>query len=68
MHGQGQTLVSYLILRSDGTELSLELHQFSRSNLLDAESAWSHAWLVHVLPFLQGSAEPQRAGASAVGE
>ncbi len=67
-HGQGQTPVSYLILRSDGVRLSLELHQFSRRNWLDARSAWSHAWDVHVLPFLRGAAEPPGGSAVARGE
>lgn len=59
-HGQGQTLVSYLILRSDGTRLTLELHQLSRRNRIDAQCAWTHAWLVHVLPFLRGGPSGSR--------
>jgi Icc-related predicted phosphoesterase len=54
-HGQGQTAVSYLMLRSSGGRLRLELHQFSRQNRVDAESAWTHAWLVHLAPWLRAS-------------
>ncbi len=57
-HGQGQTAVSYLLIRATPAgELSLELHQFNRDNLLDAKSTWMHAWLVHVLPLLGRGAE-----------
>jgi Icc-related predicted phosphoesterase len=65
-HGQGQTSVSYLMLRARGGRLSLELHQFSRRNGVDARCAWTHAWLVHILPFLRGWQEQRPRAASAL--
>lgn len=59
-HGQGQTPVSFLMIRATPAgKLSLELHQFSRDNLLDAKATWLHAWLVHVLPVLGRGADAE---------
>ena len=53
-HGQGQTAISYLVLRWTGTQFELEHRQFFRSNWLELEAALQHVILAHWIPSLSG--------------
>ena len=49
-HGQGQTPISFLILRWTGTRLELERYEHFRSNWIELTTAFQHVFLGHVTP------------------
>lgn len=51
--GGGQTPVSYLVLRWNGSKMTLEQHKLSRTNSLDLEAAYLHVMIAHIRPLLR---------------
>ena len=49
-HGQGQTPISFLVLRWTGTRLELERYEFFRDNWIELTTAAQHVLLGHVTP------------------